>query len=478
MLHKTLVVVLIAMLLTAVPVESLSAQDSSTGGIDQPVTLDSVQVVPVTVDVSVPVDGETITTTLPLSAEVSVRVQLVDNPTVADEPFPLVFLEDALLLLPVLGEMPVGFIQPNEPAAASSNETIAEQYADSAAFLKYLNEEARRLGGAYVEFTNSQNSPFSGGNGYIGVSALIMADAAGADEYLEGAMERELERSDTVEAVYRVSAPRLGDNSVLYKADVTENNAQYSDYTLWVRINNALLSFDSRAMRDKGNVDQLLTLARTILARGLNQPQQEGATALMREGQPQADTPAQKSAAEQPNPTPKATEAEAKSTIWDLPHYVGRSSDVMDISGFQVQVNGVGLFDFAQVKAFDPENERYFDNSAFESATVFGVLDMTLTNGADRDLSLPSTDAVLVVGSEQVQLSDFRYLGDDPFGEALLPGVKRQATMIFTLTETAYDELGASVDVRLQMRGPIDEDYDAVVKDAKYQTSLTLTSAP
>lgn len=214
MLHRTLAVVLVALLLAVAPVGPLVAQEDGAGTIDQPVTLDSVQVVPVTVDIAVPVDGETVTTTLPLSAEVSVQVRLVENTGASAEPFPDMTVEDATLLLPVLSEMPVGFVQSGDPVAASSNEQVASYYDDPAAFLTFLDEEVRRLGGAYVQFSNSQYSPFAGGNAYINVSVLVMADASGADLYLQSAMERELERTDEAQAVYRVSAPQLGDNSI------------------------------------------------------------------------------------------------------------------------------------------------------------------------------------------------------------------------------------------------------------------------
>ena len=478
MLHRTLAVVLIASLLAVIPAGRLAAQGDGAGGIDQPVTLDSVQVVPVTVDVAVPVDGETVTTTLPLSAEVSVQVRLVENSAAPAEPLPDMTVEDATQLLPVLSEMPVGFVQNGTPTPLSSNEQVAAQYEDPTAFLTFLDEEVGRLGGVYVQFGNSQYAPFAGGNGSIRASVLVMEDAEGADLYLQGAMERELERSDDAQAVYRVSAPRLGDNSILYKLDTAENNAQFSEYSLWVRVNNALLTIDGRATRNMGNVDQLLTIARTILARGLQQPEQEEPVALVREEQPEEDTATQESAAEQPTPTPEANEAESDSTIWDLPHYFAGASDVMDVGGFQVQINDLALFDIAQVKDLSAENDRYLDNSAFQGATVFGVLDMTVTNGADQDLSLPSSDAVLVVGSEQVQLSDYMYLDDNPFGDALLPGVERQYILTFSLSETGFAELGDSVAVRLQMSGPITEGYDDLVDDAKFQTALTLTPVP
>lgn len=54
----------------------------------------------------------------------------------------------------------------------------------------------------------------------------------------------------------------------------------------------------------------------------------------------------------------------------------------MDIGGFQVKINDVALFDFAKVKAFDSKNEKFYENPAFEGASVLGVIDMTLTNGA------------------------------------------------------------------------------------------------
>ena len=189
------------------------------------------------------------------------RVQLVDDTAAQPVAFPAVTVEDAALLLPVLSELPTGFFQTGEPQPALSNQDIAAQFDDPAAFLTFLDEEIGRQGGFYVQFDNSQFSPLAGGNGRISASVLVMEDAAGADLYLSAAMERELERSDDAEAVYRLSAPRLGDNSVLYKVDATNNNTQASEYSLWVRVNNAILSLDGYAMRNMGDVDQLLIVA-------------------------------------------------------------------------------------------------------------------------------------------------------------------------------------------------------------------------
>lgn len=243
-------------------------------------TLDSTQVVPVKVDVAIPVDGETVTASLPLRAEMTVRVQLVDDTAAQPAAFPALTVEDAALLLVVLSEMPTGFFQTGEPQPVSSNQDIAAEYHDPAAFLTFLDEEIGRQGGFYVQFGNGQYAPLAGGNGSINAIVLVMSDAAGADRYLSGAMERELKRSDEAEAVYRLSAPRLGDNSVLYKVDATDNDTQVSNYSLWVRVNNVVLSLDGYAMRNLGDVDQLLTVARTILARGLGKPAQETPLAL------------------------------------------------------------------------------------------------------------------------------------------------------------------------------------------------------
>lgn len=476
MSRKPLIAFAGSLLLAATLAGPLAAQDSGSGGIGQPVTLDTVQVVPITVDVAVPANGDIVTASLPLSAEISVRVQLVDDVSRQTATFPAVNLEDAQLLLPVLSEMPTGFFRDGEVQSAGSNESVAAQYDDPAAFLKYLEDEAKRQGGVYAIYSNSQYSPLSGGNAGIRTGAFVMGDAAGADLYLTGAFERELERSDDAEAVYRLSAPRLGDNSVLYKVDLADGESQLSNYSLWVRVNNSILSLDSQAMRNNGNVDQLIDIARVVLARGLAQPAQEKTLALTREATAAPEsTPA--AAPDTADATPEPTATAAQGSVWDLLHYIGSLPDAIDIGGFSVKLNNVALFDFAEAKAFDKNNERFYDSTEFADASVLGVINVTVTNGTDQDLTLRSSDAVVVVGSEQAQLSDFQYASDDLFGEALLPGINKEVTLFFTLTDTSYDELGDSVDFRLQMDGPYLEDYSDLVKDAKYKASLILTAA-
>lgn len=167
--------------------------------------------------------------------------------------------------------------------------------------------------------------------------------------------------------------------------------------------------------------------------------------------------------------TPAVEDAE---TIWDLPHMRGGLSEPLDIGGFLVSPE-IGLFDFDQVKSFDIENARFYDRNELKGATTFGLLYLTMTNTTDVDLALTASDGVIVVGSEQADLSDFQFLGDNIFGDALLPGVTRDGTFVFVLTDTMLADIADGTEARLQLKGPIKDGY-TWIDDSKYQATITL----
>lgn len=163
-------------------------------------------------------------------------------------------------------------------------------------------------------------------------------------------------------------------------------------------------------------------------------------------------------------------------TIWDLPHVRGGVPEPLDVGGFLVSPD-ISLFDFEQVKAFDVENGTFFDRDEFNGATTFGLLYLTLTNTTDVDLALTANDGVIVVGTEQADLSDFQYLGDEIFGDALLPGVTRDGPFVFALTKTTLADIADGTEARLQLKGPIKDNY-TWIDDAKYQATIKLLPEP
>lgn len=247
----------------------------------------AIQIAPVTVEVTAPVEGTLVTSTLPYSAAVMVSVRLAPAASAAFTA-PLT-LDDAGLLLPALGELPVGFAQSVAPQAGATNEQVALAYADPDTVFELLTA-VNRKGAIYAGYQNTQYSPLFGGNSAIGITALIFGSPEGAARYLGGAMQREVQLKDQPEAVYAVSAPQLGDASTLYKTDRTINNNKYSDYSLLVQRGNSLLILESRGARNGGNVNQLIDLARTLLARGLDRPA-EPATLMLPGSPPPATQP-------------------------------------------------------------------------------------------------------------------------------------------------------------------------------------------
>ena len=159
-------------------------------------------------------------------------------------------------------------------------------------------------------------------------------------------------------------------------------------------------------------------------------------------------------------------------TIWDLPHVRGSLAEPLDVGGFLVAPD-LTLFDFDQVKAISIENARFYENDVFQGATMLGVLYLTLTNTTDVDLALTANDGVVVVGTEQADLSDFQYLGDDIFGDALLPGVTRDGPFVFALVDTNLTDIAEGTQARLQLKGPIKDSY-IWIDDSKYQATIEL----
>jgi len=243
------------------------AQSGALAGLVQPVDITIEQVVPFVADIAIPVEGKVITTSVPLSAALSMRLQLANNPVpVAAVAAPVYELADAARLLPTLDEMPVGYYRDGEPSESLSNEDVATVFEDPDTILALL-EEVGRQGGMYSSFANAQFTPFAGGNGRINATVLIFDDAAGADQYLASGMDREMLLTEKPEAVHALSGPKLGDNSILYVEDTTNEETKISEYSLWVRHGNAVLIFEAKGLRNVGNVDQVIDVANRVLSR-------------------------------------------------------------------------------------------------------------------------------------------------------------------------------------------------------------------
>lgn len=266
-MRKYLVPAIGAIVLTVFLAGMAAAQSGALAGLAQPADITIEQSVPFVADIAIPVDGEVITASVPLSAAISMRLQLANNvEPAAVAAVPEYTLEDGARLLPTLDEMPVGYYQDGEPSESSSNEDVAAVYEDPDAMLALL-EEVGRQGGMYSSFTNAQFTPFTGGNGRINATVLIFDDPAGADQYLAGGMDREMLRIEKPEAVHLLSGPKLGDNSVLYVENSTNEQTEISEYSLWVRHGNAVIIFGARGLRNVGNINQLLEVANRVLSR-------------------------------------------------------------------------------------------------------------------------------------------------------------------------------------------------------------------
>ncbi len=177
-------------------------------------------------------------------------------------------------------------------------------------------------------------------------------------------------------------------------------------------------------------------------------------------------------------PTPDVSDEQTKAkTIWDLPHLGGILADPVDIGGFQVQPT-ISLFDFAQVKEWDADNQSFYGQKEMNRATILGFVQTIITNTSQQDLYLSARDSAVVVGTEQADLSDMQSIDGTFFNKTLLPGVTRWGVVPFVLKITKLSDLSNQTEARIQMRGPIKEDGYPLVDGAKYKATITLESLP
>lgn len=238
------------------------------GRLVQPVRLVVERSASALAEVAVMVDGVPVTASVPLSVNVAMVVDVVggDATSAPASVGRTVTLSESVGLLPSLAEMPTGFYLDGEASALSSNDQVAEGFADTDAAMAML-EEVGRLGGWSSRFRNTQFTLFGGGNANIDVSVLVFADPEGAQRYVDEAPLRVGRRAVVKGKPVTISAPILGDGSVLFKVDVTEDESTRSEYEMWVRRGNVVLVIEGKAMQNMGNVDQLLEVAQRILDR-------------------------------------------------------------------------------------------------------------------------------------------------------------------------------------------------------------------
>lgn len=146
----------------------------------------------------------------------------------------------------------------------------------------------------------------------------------------------------------------------------------------------------------------------------------------------------------------------------------------MIIDNFSVHLTDVYLWDYQELYERDIAHRRFYEVSAFTDAKVFGAMNMVITNNSDQNLFLSASDAVLLIGSEQVDLVDYMWLSDDLFGDALRPGVVRKGVFVFALKDTAFEDIANNPGIRFEASAPINNDTYAFNRDMKFDIWVPL----
>ena len=175
--------------------------------------------------------------------------------------------------------------------------------------------------------------------------------------------------------------------------------------------------------------------------------------------------------------TPAVTNTPAAAAADERPMVVHRENVELDLGGVKVMLDGAALFDWQAAQIMGPSQEwieTVKDDRAFEDTQVLGSLTLTITNTTDSKINIYADQGTVVVGSEQVDLSDYMMYSDD-MGGTLFPGVVKSGTLVFTLKQTAWDEVANGARLVFELNAPTNEKYDSLA-DQPYRFEVELVN--
>lgn len=165
--------------------------------------------------------------------------------------------------------------------------------------------------------------------------------------------------------------------------------------------------------------------------------------------------------------------APASKDPWDsVPAIVATPSQERSTGGLVMAVQRVGIFD-ASAADHVPDIDGLLGLDAFRDATAIGFLQVSITNTTDSKLQFSPTDGVIVIGSEQINLRDYRATNTNIGGE-IYPGVNKQGAIIFAVKNTPWDEIASGASGYLDAGQPSDSAYNRV-GDAPLEFTFEMT---
>jgi hypothetical protein len=208
-------------------------------------------------------------------------------------------------------------------------------------------------------------------------------------------------------------------------------------------------------------VPQTVVVPQTVIVRETVVAPQ---TVVVKVAAPTAPAPVAKAV----TPTPAAT-----SEI-NIPKIIDSTDQVQDRGGVLLMVEGAGLFDWAAGQKLDDEWVKAIkDARPFLGAQALGSLSVVVTNTTGGKVNLYPGQGVVVVGSEQIELTSFGLYGDDVDG-TLFPGVTKKGVILFALKNTPWSRVSSGSDMTLEVGAPVDSESYKKLANAPYTFTMRL----
>lgn len=175
-----------------------------------------------------------------------------------------------------------------------------------------------------------------------------------------------------------------------------------------------------------------------------------------------------------PEPTkaiPTQAPAAAQVTDDGLLRVQDIADHVQELGGVTLTVLSATLVEGDSARAWEgfaplAEDEKFID------VPVIGVLDVLVTNGTDKKIAVYPDQGTVVVGGEQINLTEFMFYSGDVGGE-LFSGVSKKGTILFALMRTPWANVADGVKLIFEVDAPFDEQLDDLA-DKPYYFELTL----
>jgi hypothetical protein len=164
---------------------------------------------------------------------------------------------------------------------------------------------------------------------------------------------------------------------------------------------------------------------------------------------------------QRPSPTTAPTATETP--LGAIDHFALNALTSIEQSGLAIDVARVGFFSRQWLLTADGE-ASFVTKSQFDGVDVFGEIILRMTNTTDGKLMVYPDQGTIIIGNEQIELSDARtgIGGLDDLGGDIFPGVTKVGGVWFGVRRSTFEQITS---VLFAFKAPFNADFRRTGED-------------